>query len=184
MDFTPLFHPKTIAVLGVSLTNDRHPANVIYNKIHLRYPVKVYPVNPRGGQFQRDRVYADISWESREMTLIDTGGLEPRPDSGLRQMVQDQAEVAINEADAIVFLVDVLDGVTLPDSEAAEALRRSQKPIVLAVNKADNDQRRHQAFQFHELGIGEPIAISAYHGTGVADLMDEVSARLPPPFLL
>ena len=61
MDFTPLFHPKTIAVLGVSLTNDRHPANVIYNKIHLRYPVKVYPVNPRGGQFQRDRVYADIA---------------------------------------------------------------------------------------------------------------------------
>ena len=61
MDFTPLFNPKTIAVLGVSLTNDRHPANVIYNKIHLRYPVKVYPVNPRGGQFQRDRVYADIA---------------------------------------------------------------------------------------------------------------------------
>ena len=61
MDFTPLFHPKTIAVLGVSLTNDRHPANVIYNKIHLRYPVKVYPVNPRGGEFQRDRVYADIA---------------------------------------------------------------------------------------------------------------------------
>jgi len=61
LDFTPLFHPKTIAVLGVSLTNDRHPANVIYNKIHLRYPVKVYPVNPRGGQFQRDRVYADIA---------------------------------------------------------------------------------------------------------------------------
>ncbi len=61
MDFTPLFHPKTIAVLVVSLTNDRHPANVIYNKIHLRYPVKVYPVNPRGGEFQRDRVYADIA---------------------------------------------------------------------------------------------------------------------------
>jgi acetyltransferase len=61
LDFTPLFHPKTIAVLGVSLTNDRHPANVIYNKIHLRYPVKVYPVNPRGGQVQRDRVYADIA---------------------------------------------------------------------------------------------------------------------------
>ncbi|MGD8954674.1 MAG: CoA-binding protein, partial [Desulfobacterales bacterium] len=61
MDFTLLFNPKTIAVLGVSLTNDRHPANVIYNKIHLRYPVKVYPVNPRGGQFQRDRVYADIA---------------------------------------------------------------------------------------------------------------------------
>ena len=76
--------------------------------------------------------------------------------------------------------MDVLDGVTIPDMEISEALRRSQKPIILAVNKADNDQRRHQAFQFHELGIGEPIAISAYHGTGVSDLMDEVCSKLPP----
>ena len=129
----------------------------------------------------RDRVYADISWGDHELTLIDTGGLEPRPDSSLRQKVQDQAEAAIEEAEVIIFMVDVLDGVTIPDSEVAEALRRSQKPLLLAVNKADNDQRRHQAFQFHELGIGEPIAISAYHGTGVSDLLDEVTARLPLP---
>jgi GTP-binding protein len=129
----------------------------------------------------RDRVYADISWGDHELTLIDTGGLEPRPDSSLRQKVQDQAEAAIEEAEVIIFMVDVLEGVTIPDSEVAEALRRSQKPILLAVNKADNDQRRHQAFQFHELGIGEPIAISAYHGTGVSDLLDEVTARLPLP---
>ena len=129
----------------------------------------------------RDRVYADISWGDHELTLIDTGGLEPRPDSSLRQKVQDQAEAAIEEAEVIIFMVDVLDGVTVPDSEVAEALRRSQKPLLLAVNKADNDQRRHQAFQFHELGIGEPIAISAYHGTGVSDLLDEVTARLPLP---
>jgi len=129
----------------------------------------------------RDRVYADISWGDHELTLIDTGGLEPRPDSSLRQKVKYQAEVAIEEAEAIIFMVDVLDGVTVPDSEVAEALRRSQKPMILAVNKADNDQRRDQAFQFHELGIGEPMAISAYHGTGVADMMDEVAARLPVP---
>ncbi|GAF90518.1 unnamed protein product, partial [marine sediment metagenome] len=129
----------------------------------------------------RDRVYADISWGDHELTLIDTGGLEPRPESSLRQKVQYQAEAAIEEAEVIIFMVDVLDGVTVPDSEVAEALRRSQKPLLLAVNKADNDQRRHQAFQFHELGIGEPIAISAHHGTGVADLMDEVTARLPLP---
>lgn len=129
----------------------------------------------------RDRVYSDISWGEHELTLIDTGGLEPRPASDLRQKVKDQAEVAIEEADVVIFMVDVLDGVTIPDSEVAEALRRSQKPIILAVNKADNDQRRAQAFQFHELGIGEPIAISAHHGTGVADLMDEVGAMLPPP---
>ena len=129
----------------------------------------------------RDRVYADITWEDREITVIDTGGLEPRPDSTLRQKVQHQAETAIQEADAIVFMVDVLEGATIPDSEVAEALRRSQKPVVLAVNKADNDRRRLQAFAFHELGIGEPFAISAHHGTGVSDLMDEVSAALPPP---
>jgi GTP-binding protein len=128
----------------------------------------------------RDRVYADISWEDHELTLIDTGGLELRPESGLRQKVQYQAEAAIGEADVIIFMVDVLNGVTLPDQEAAEALRRSQKPIALAVNKADNDWRRQQAFQFHELGIGEPIAISAHHGSGVADLMDKVCSGLPP----
>jgi GTPase len=129
----------------------------------------------------RDRVYADITWGERELTLIDTGGFEPRPDSDLRQKVKHQAEVAIEEADIILFMVDIIDGVTIPDQEIAETLRRSRKPIVLVVNKADNDQRRQQAFQFHELGIGEPIAISAHHGIGVSDLMDEVCARLPPP---
>jgi len=128
----------------------------------------------------RDRVYADITWGERELTLIDTGGFEPRPDSDLRQKVKHQAEVAIEEADVILFMVDVLDGVTISDQEVAEALRRSRKPIVLAVNKADNEQRSQQAFQFHELGIGEPLAISAHHGIGVSDLMDEVCARLPP----
>ncbi len=129
----------------------------------------------------RDRVYSDITWGERELTLIDTGGFEPRPDSDLRQKVKHQAEVAIEEADVILFMVDVLDGVTIPDQETAEALMRSRKPIILAVNKADNDQRRQQAFQFHELGIGEPMAISAHHGIGVSDLMDEVCAKLPPP---
>lgn len=129
----------------------------------------------------RDRVYADISLNDRDITLIDTGGLEPKPDSGLRQKVQDQAEIAIKEADVIIFMVDVMDGVTIPDQEAAEALRRSKKPIFLVANKADNERRRHQAFQFHELGIGDPLPISAHHGTGVADLMDEVIAKLPPP---
>jgi GTPase len=129
----------------------------------------------------RDRVYADMTCGERELTIVDTGGFEPRPDSDLRQKVKHQAEVAIEEADVIIFMVDVLDGVTIPDQEIAETLRRSRKPIILAVNKADNDQRRQQAFQFHELGIGEPMAVSAHHGIGVSDLMDEVCARLPPP---
>jgi len=129
----------------------------------------------------RDRVYADMTCGERELTVVDTGGFEPRPDSDLRQKVKHQAEVAIEEADVIIFMVDVLDGVTIPDQEIAETLMRSRKPIILAVNKADNDQRRQQAFQFHELGIGEPMAVSAHHGIGVSDLMDEVCARLPPP---
>jgi GTP-binding protein len=128
----------------------------------------------------RDRVYADMTWGERELTIVDTGGFEPRPDSDLRQKVKHQAEVAIEEADVILFMVDVIDGVTIPDQEIAEALRRSRKPIILAVNKADSAQRREGVFQFHELGMGEPIAISAYHGSGVADLMDEVCAKLPP----
>jgi len=128
----------------------------------------------------RDRVYADISWNDQDISLIDTGGLEPDPESELRQKVQDQAEVAIAEADVIVFLVDVTNGVTHPDLEAAETLRRSGKPVVLGVNKADNEQRRQQAFAFHELGIGEPVPLSAHHGTGVSDLMDEVVTHLPP----
>ena len=129
----------------------------------------------------RDRVYADMTCGERELTIVDTGGFEPRPDSDLRQKVKHQAEVAIEEADVIIFMVDVLDGVTIPDQEITETLRRSRKPIILAVNKADNDQRRRAAFQFHELGIGEPMAVSAHHGIGVSDLMDEVCARLPPP---
>ena len=129
----------------------------------------------------RDRVYSDITWGERELTIVDTGGFEPKPDSDLRQKVKHQAEVAIEEADAVIFMVDVLEGVTIPDQEIAEALRRSKKPIFVAVNKADNAQRRSDVFQFHELGVGEPMAISAYHGTGVSDLMDEVCTRLPLP---
>ena len=129
----------------------------------------------------RDRVYADISWGAYDLTVIDTGGLDPRPEADLQQKVTSQAEAAVAEADAIVFLVDVVEGVTVPDLEIAEALRRSKKPLVLGVSKADNDQRRDQAFQFHELGLGEPMPFSAHHGTGVADLMDRIVASLPPP---
>src|SRR4030042_473440 len=115
----------------------------------------------------RDRVYAAGTGGERELTLVDTGGLEPRPESDLRQKVKNQAEVAIGEADAVIFMVDVVDGVTIPDQELAEILRRSGKPVVLAANKADNPQRLRDAFQFHELGIGEPLPISASHGLGV-----------------
>jgi len=129
----------------------------------------------------RDRIYADVSWGHHELTIVDTGGLELSPGSDISQKVKEQVEVAMAQADVIIFLVDALHGVTVPDVDIAEALRRSGKPVVLAVNKADNEQRRQEAIQFYELGIGDPVPLSAYHATGTSDLMDRVVALLPPP---
>jgi len=128
----------------------------------------------------RDRVYADTAWRDREFTLVDTGGLEFNPEDIIRKKVQNQANIALAEADVILFLVDAADGITIPDIEVSEALRIFGKPVILAANKADNDRRREYAFQFHELGIGEPIAISAYHDIRIVELMDRVVDLLPP----
>ncbi|RLC72919.1 MAG: ribosome biogenesis GTPase Der [Chloroflexi bacterium] len=128
----------------------------------------------------RDRLAADISWADREFTLVDTGGLEVRPVSDLSQKVKDQVEMAIQEAEVIIFLVDVKSGLVVPDMEIAHQLRRSGKPVVLAVNKCDNQERREQAAEFYQLALGEPIPLSAYHGTGIGDLMARVVAHLPP----
>jgi len=131
----------------------------------------------------RDRLYADIAWRDSSLTLIDTGGLFPTPPSDLAQRIKEQVEIAIAEADAIIFLVDVVDGVTHMDKEIAEFLRRSQKPVMLAANKADNERRRYEALQFHELALGDPLPISAYHDIGVDQLLDGVVNLLPyfPP---
>ena len=127
----------------------------------------------------RDRVYVDIAWMGYPLTIVDTGGLEPDARAEMAQRVKAQIRVAIEEAEVIVFLVDVRDGMTSVDLEIAEELRRSGKPIVLAVNKADNEKRTQEALQFYELAIGDPIPFSAYHGIGIADLMDAVVAELP-----
>ncbi|MDP2953716.1 MAG: ribosome biogenesis GTPase Der, partial [Chloroflexota bacterium] len=129
----------------------------------------------------RDRVYAEFSWEGRDLTLVDTGGLEVRPTSDMAQRVKDQVEVALQEADVIVVVGDGVDGVTLGDREVADLLRRSTKPVVLAVNKADNETRRAQALEFYELALGEPMPVSGYHGRGLEELMDRVLELLPPP---
>jgi GTP-binding protein len=128
----------------------------------------------------RDRAYAAVSLMGRDFVLIDTGGLEPKPTSDIRQKVREQVEVAIAEAEVIVFLTDVREGVTIPDVELAQLLRRSGKPVILAVNKCDNEQRRSQALEFHELALGQPLAISAYHNLGISELLAEVAAKLPP----
>jgi len=128
----------------------------------------------------RDRIIADMSWQGVDFTVVDTGGLEPRPGSQLVQLIKDQVEIAIDEADVIIFVVSVLDGITGADGEIADMLRRSGKPVVLTANKADNQTRRYQAPEFYKLGMGEPYPISAYHGAGTGELLSQVVKLLPP----
>ena len=129
----------------------------------------------------RDRVVADVSWHGVEFTVVDTGGLEMKPDSTIAQGVKEQVQVAIVEADVIIFLVDVRDGVTASDQEVADMLRRVNKPVLLVANKADNDKLETQAVEFFELGLEEPLPVSAYHGRGTAELLERISALLPVP---
>lgn len=129
----------------------------------------------------RDRVVVSACWQGIEFTLVDTGGLELQPGSAIGQAVKEQTEIAMAEADVILFLVDVRDGITPSDSEIAGMLRRISKPVVLVANKADNEQMETQTAEFYQLGMGEPLAISAYHGRGVAKLLDRVVSLLPAP---
>jgi GTP-binding protein len=129
----------------------------------------------------RDRVFADIAWQDKSFTLVDTGGLEVQPSSTISLGVKEQVQAAIAEADVIIFLVDSEAGIVPADLEIAEMLRRSSKPIILAANKSDNPKRESQAVEFYEMGLGEPLAISAYHGRGTAELLDRVGALLPAP---
>lgn len=128
----------------------------------------------------RDRIYSDASWLEREFSLIDTGGYELQPTNDIRQKVKEQVTLAIEEADILLFIVDGLEGVVPADIETAEMLRRSGKPILLAVNKLDSARKKNDALVFYELGIGDPIPISAYHGAGTADLLDKLVGLLPP----
>jgi GTPase len=129
----------------------------------------------------RDRVITDVSWRGRQFSLIDTGGLEPEPDSQIAKAVQEQVKVAISDADVIIFLCDVKDGLTPFDREIANMLRRTKKPIILVTNKADNLKLETHAVEFYELGLGDPMAISAYHGLGTAELLDRIVDLLPVP---
>ena len=127
----------------------------------------------------RDRVFANVSWQEAEFTLVDTGGLEIDPHSTIGRGVKEQVEAAITEADAIIFLVDVKNGVTPSDLEIADMLRRVNRPVVLVANKADNVKLETEAIEFYELGMGEPLSISAYHSRGTAELLDRIISLLP-----
>lgn len=127
----------------------------------------------------RDRVIAVTSWDDFTFTLVDTGGLEPFPQDVMRDQVREQVQMAVDEADCIVFLVDTAEGVTLMDEEIAQWLRRTSKPVVLAANKVDNPRRELLVPDFYTLGMGDPVIMSAYHNLGLEDLMLSVHEMLP-----
>ena len=129
----------------------------------------------------RDRIYGESDWNGRKFTLIDTGGIEPRTDSEILTFMREQAGIAISHADVIVFLTDIKTGLTASDQEVASMLQRSGKPIVLAVNKMDSTGNVDPDFyEFYNLGLGDPIAVSAVHGHGTGDLLDECVRYFPP----
>ena len=129
----------------------------------------------------RDRIYGESDWCGRAFTLVDTGGIEPRTDSQILEFMRDQARTAIETATVIVFLTDIRTGLTASDQEVAAMLLRSGKPIVLAVNKMDSTGAPDPDFyEFYNLGLGDPIAVSAVHGHGTGDLLDACLQYFPP----
>ena len=124
----------------------------------------------------RDRIYFDVEWQHKQFTVIDTGGIVPGDEDEIMLSIYDQAKIACEEADKIIFLVDGIDGVTPVDEDIANILRQSDKPIFLAVNKVDSHNQITMISDFYSLAVGEPIAISALHGSGgVGDLLDEIT---------
>ena len=127
----------------------------------------------------RDRIYADGEWLNYHFTLIDTGGIEPESEDIIAKQMRRQAELAIETAHVIVFIVDGRAGLTAADEEVAEMLRRSKKPVVLVVNKLDHPKFEDEIYDFYTLGIGTPIGISAEQGLGLGDMLDEIVAYFP-----
>ncbi|SEN42459.1 GTP-binding protein [Amphibacillus marinus] len=126
----------------------------------------------------RDRIYAEADWLTTQFNLIDTGGIELSDEPLLVQM-REQADVAIQEADVIIFIVNGREGITAADEEVAKILYKSNKPIVLAVNKVDNPEMREEIYEFYSLGFGEPFPISGTHGLGLGDMLDKVVSYFP-----
>ena len=131
----------------------------------------------------RDRVYADVEWLGRGFTLIDTGGIDPRSEDVLFSQMREQAEIAMETADAICFFTDARDGLTDDDREVANLLRKTKKPVILVVNKIDYPGLGDRLYEFYELGLGDPVGISGVNMLGFGDLLDEIFRQLPevPP---
>jgi len=128
----------------------------------------------------RDRIYTEVQWQDRAFTLIDTGGIEPHSEDLMLKQMKQQAEVAIETAEVIVFLVDGQEGITPSDREVANLLRRTRKKIILAVNKIDAPKYKDNIYEFYNLGLGEPMGISSGQALGLGDLLDEIINNLSP----
>ena len=126
----------------------------------------------------RDRIYANASWLTRDFRLIDTGGIELE-DASFTEQIKMQAEIAIEEADVIIFITSAKEGVMTDDMAIARKLQKSNKPVVLAVNKADNQELQMAVYEFYSLGLGDPMTISGAHGIGLGDLLDKVIELMP-----
>ncbi len=127
----------------------------------------------------RDRIFAPVSWEGRDLTVVDTGGWQSQPQSSLEEKVRYQVEAAIARADAIIFMVDGREGPIAADEEIADWLRQADRPTILVVNKVDSPRQEEQVPDFYRLGTGEPVPISAHHNRGIRPLMDTLLASLP-----
>jgi len=128
----------------------------------------------------RDRLYAECEWNGRTFDIVDTGGIEPTTDNEILLFMREQANIAINSADVIVLVTEIGTGVTAADMDVANMLLRSRKPVVLVVNKMDNTAENPGIYEFYSLGLGDPIAVSAMHGHGTGDLLDECVKYFPP----
>ncbi len=128
----------------------------------------------------RDRIYADVSWLDYNFTMIDTGGIEPESGDVILSQMREQAQIAIDTADVIIFITDVKQGLVDSDSKVADMLRRSHKPVVLVVNKVDSFEKyMTDVYEFYNLGIGDPHPISAASMLGLGDMLDEVVKHFP-----
>ena len=128
----------------------------------------------------RDRIYAETNWRGKKFTLIDTGGIEPDAEGIIESQMREQAQIAINVADVIVFVTDIKQGMTAADTEIASILRKSKKPIVLVCNKADNYSKAKQdMYEFYNLGLGDPFLVSSTNALGMGDVLDEIYNKFP-----
>jgi len=128
----------------------------------------------------RDRVYADTEWRGKKFTLIDTAGIEPKSADEILISMREQVQIAIDIADVIIFLTDIKQGVTEPDKDVALMLKKTKKPVVLVCNKADHfGKENNEIYEFYNLGIGEPNAVSAANASGIGDVLDEVYKHFP-----